>query len=710
MSIPLTLDAGPLTPADLARLSTLFVKSLFDFFACEDVELLPLGDSDSGLPPELAGSLRRIRKNGLPLAEAERQELLLPIWADERLCGLAIIRGGDQALYTMPPVWLDEQSHLISREFFHIKQSCHDPATGLLNGFHLRGELEALLQAAGHDGQVPPAALALLEVSPHNRDADRSLRHIVRAGGLLASMFADELDFHHLGAGVFALLWDDLEMDEARQLGDRLLQRLKREGFASARLGITAIVPHDPEQHGTPEQLLEQAWQALRIARGRGPFGLCGHTTSQAIENHPLRKTPESTLRKLRALWRGKNRFVLALLRMDQEPASSHFSKRLRSAVGQDAPLILVNQREAFLFLDDQDEEGALAWLADFRQRMEAIGGSTFSMGVACFPYHDFKKSVLPANCRKAMLHAELIGPDSLAVFDAVSLNISGDVHYNDGDLAGALAEYREGLRLDPANVNILNSMGVAYVQLNQPRQARACFEKALSVEPDNFMALFNLGFIRLDDGDRDATRSLWEGALEVEPDHHALLRHLGILYCRSGEYQRAREVLGHCDRLAAASAEEGIEPVMVARWLGRAHEGLSENRQAIAAYQRAVSGNPRDAGSLSRLGRLYAAEGQGLEIGLSLCRQAVGLDSGKAAHWYRLGWVQEQAGDLGGAAKSLAECLRLDPRHSEATALRAGVLARMEKEKRGKKKAAAGPRAKSSKAKGAKPRKGKAS
>lgn len=686
MTIPLTLDAGPLTPADLSRLSTLFTKSLYDFFACDAVELIPIEDTATGLPEELSEPVEHIRATGLPLVAPDHQVLLLPLWAGETLCGLARVQGGDQALYTMPDVWLDEQSHLISRELFLIKQSCHDPATGFLNGFHLRGELEALLQEAREETEVLPAALALLEVAPHNRDADRSLRHIVRAGGLLASMFAEDMDLHHLGAGIFALLWYDLDMTEARQLGDTLLLRLKREGFASARLGVTAVVPHDPEQHGAPEQLLEQAWQALRIARARGPFGLCGHATSHAIASHRLRKTPEASLRKLRALYRGKNLFALVLLRMDQEPASNHFSKRVRSAVGQDAPLILLNQREAFLFLDNLDEAGARAWLTAFRQRMEAIGGSSFSMGVACFPFHDFKKSDLPQNCRKAMLHAELMGPDALAVFDAVSLNISGDVHYNEGDLVKALREYKKGLQLDPANVNILNSMGVACVQLNQPKVARACFEKALTIEPDNFMALFNLGFIRLNDGEQAEARSLWEKALAVEPDHHPLLRHLGILYCRAGEYQRAREVLGHCDHLTETTEQQGVEPVMVARWLGRAHEGLGENRQAILAYQRAVSGNPRDAGSLSRLGRLYAAEGQGLEIGLALCRQAVTLDSGKAAHWYRLAWVQEQAGELEAALRSLTECLRLAPRHTEGAALRTSLMSRQGKSRQGKK------------------------
>ncbi|HEX9714786.1 MAG TPA: hypothetical protein VGA28_03745, partial [Desulfurivibrionaceae bacterium] len=177
MTIPLLFEAGPLTSADLRRFSTLFTKTVFDFFPCETAKLLPLGEEEGKPPAELKDALKQIRDNHLPVVEAGRQELLLPIWGGETLCGLLVVQGGEAQLYGMPPVWLDEQSHIISREFYLLKQSCQDPATGLVNGFHLRGELEALGQEeAAALSPMVPATLALLEVYPRTRDADRSLR------------------------------------------------------------------------------------------------------------------------------------------------------------------------------------------------------------------------------------------------------------------------------------------------------------------------------------------------------------------------------------------------------------------------------------------------------------------------------------------------------------------------------------------------------
>jgi len=186
------------------------------------------------------------------------------------------------------------------------------------------------------------------------------------------------------------------------------------------------------------------------------------------------------------------------------------------------------------------------------------------------------------------------------------------------------LGEYRQGLLLDPGNVNILNSMGVANVQLNRPKAARTCFTKALGVEPKNFMALFNLGFICLEDGQAPEALALWEKALAVDGGQPDLLQHLGMLYCRQGRYAEARQILQRCEGLIRKNPQSGGEPMVVARWLGRACEALGENGLAIVAYQRAVGGNPRDAGSLSRLGRLYALEKQGQDIALALCGQAV--------------------------------------------------------------------------------------
>ena len=50
-----------------------------------------------------------------------------------------------------------------------------------------------------------------------------------------------------------------------------------------------------------------------------------------------------------------------------------------------------------------------------------------------------------------------------MAVFDDTSLNISGDRLFDQGKIVAALSEYRKGLRLNPENNNLRNSLGVCF-------------------------------------------------------------------------------------------------------------------------------------------------------------------------------------------------------------------------------------------------------
>lgn len=696
MTFPLSLSAAPLVPADARRFSTLFVKALFELFPCRSVELqeLPLDQGETrGGPPSRSDELfRELQTTARPVVaeDTDGYLLCLPLWNNELLFMGALLRGVDEAIYKAPASWLLEQSLAVSRQLRYVKQSSLDPVTGLLNGFHLQSEIETLLLPAtpgtggSPDSENCPleTSLAFLEVYPRGRDADRGLEYIVRAGTYLSSLLGQAVPLHHLGAGVFGLLWSGMGVENGRKMGDVLLRRLKRENFSSAHLGITSVIPADPDQPATAGQLIEQAWQALRKARKRGPFTLFSHVTRREEEIHPLKKDSASTLSWLRPLWLGKKKFSLVLVRQDQEAVSNHFSKRLRLATGQKVPLLCVSQREAFLFLDNLGEREVLEWVDEFRRKMTEFGGSPFSIGIALYPCIDFPKSAVPRNCRKALLHAGFYGPGAMAVFDAVSLNISGDVYYNEGDLWKAVREYRKGLSIAPDNLNLLNSLGVAYVQLNRPGMAVAVFEKVLDHDERNFMALLNLGFVSLNSRKREKAVEFFEKALEVDGTHFDLLLHLGGLYCRQGRYREAIAVLQRCVQRESDPGLKDGDYGAAYRHLGIAYEAQGDARRAVSCLEKATALNARDAEALSRLGGLYLLEKQGDDIALSLCRQAVELESSQADHWFRLGRVLEEQGNHAEALESLRECLRLQRHHPSAILATARIYQKNQQKK----------------------------
>jgi len=262
-------------------------------------------------------------------------------------------------------------------------------------------------------------------------------------------------------------------------------------------------------------------------------------------------------------------------------------------------------------------------------------------------------------NACKALQHTLFFGPGTLTGFDGVSLNISGDVCYNEGDMTGAVREYRLGLELDPQNVNLLNSLGVAYVRLNRSKAAIDCFERALKVEEDNYMALFNLGSAWLTCERDDLAVGFFEKALAVDGEIFDLVLQLAELYCRSGQYRKVVELLdvGEDERDRRADWEDAS----ALRCLGEAWLHLGDNKRAVKCLQQAAAFNHKDSRALSLLGELYDLEGEGDEIALSLCREAVELDDTRWDNLQRLGSVLYQQGYRQEAIVNLQKSLRIN-------------------------------------------------
>ena len=62
----------------------------------------------------------------------------------------------------------------------------------------------------------------------------------------------------------------------------------------------------------------------------------------------------------------------------------------------------------------------------------------TISLGVAVTPCGGYTNLEIITNAQKALDHASFLGPSTVALFDSVSLNISGDKRFESGDLDGA--------------------------------------------------------------------------------------------------------------------------------------------------------------------------------------------------------------------------------------------------------------------------------
>lgn len=552
--------------------------------------------------------------------------------------------------------WLADVQQASLRDFLAVKQNRTDAETGLCNLVHLVSLLDA------SSALDVPVQLVLVDLPPRNRSPRDAFHHARRAACALQS-FVERGLVHHLGQCVFAIFQKDSpEEKPAECFGSMLVGLLKREGFYRVHIGSSReSAGTGAETTGRTERghLLAEAWAALRKAEQRGPFTFCDYSILARPEKHPLHPVEDAILRKIRKMYQRSDAFCLVELKRDG--CSGGELVELAGKYTDTAPLLAANE-SVLLFLDGYNVGRAQTLTADLLRSMNRGVDPALhvSAGIGHYPYADFQKAEIPANSRKALLHAGFFGAGAVVAFDAVSLNISGDIHYGDGDLPKALKEYRRGLVCEAANVNLLNSLGVTYAMLDRHSLARESFKKVLAVEPNNFMALYNLGLGEVRRGDYPASLKCFEQALAAyrEEDGAEVGRDLQLqlakLYCRLTMFDKAHALLTEWFDACAGTQQSGA----ALRYLGEACHGLGRRAEAKVWLQKALRFNELDPEAMSLLGLVYMEDGEGAEIALALCEKGVELNMASTAARLRLAKVQLQCDLLVEARQNLTKCL----------------------------------------------------
>jgi diguanylate cyclase (GGDEF)-like protein len=256
--------------------------------------------------------------------------------------------------------------------------------------------------------------------------------------------------------------------------------------------------------------------------------------------------------------------------------------------------------------------------------------GVEIALGIADYPFLHFSRSDVLDNCRKALEHALLLAPPSAALFDSVSLAVSGDVFFAQGDIYSAMEEYKTGLLADEGNHVARNSLGICYARLGRYGEARAQFAEITRRDPAHFMAMYNAGCTSFRLGDVDEARRCFQQCLELVPDHPFSLLRLGIIMEREGDLEIARECYRQASRTPEGARLAHRHLAQLALKEGREEEAREELHKAILV-------NHRDAHSLHLLARIYLDRGDDPQIGETLARQSAALKPGNPAYWAEL-------------------------------------------------------------------------
>ena len=283
-------------------------------------------------------------------------------------------------------------------------------------------------------------------------------------------------------------------------------------------------------------------------------------------------------------------------------------------------------------FFPPKNQTSPLEFAQKIKKTLAESTDETITIGIASYPTLSFTISQIIDNAVKALIHAAFFGPDSIVSFDAVSLNISGDNLYQNGDIDGAIAEFETALLLDPSDVNIRNSLGVCYGTLGDYGKALKEFKAALKLDPDAVMALYNIGLVNMLTGkNSEALKYFLDADKNKEEDIFEVAFQIGRVYLDMGKSEMAKEFLEKAVKL-------NPESWSALHSLGECCTALNMTDEAISAYKKAIRKNPNDAESLSAIGYLFDLLGENPEITTIFCQQSIDIAPENGLYRYRLG------------------------------------------------------------------------
>lgn len=659
-SFPFSTVVEDLEKKDFIRFAGVFsqvvtstIPAVEGILFIEDSSALPKIFTSAAAVKKVAAALQEI-KEGARGAIVVCESILLPFHLAEANVVVAVLNKVDSVLLEkIAEDWLSDIHSTILQEFLAIKGKFQDPETGLLNSPHLFSVLP-------EGDNTENNALLLVELPPPRRMIHDAFRSTQRAAAVLASYLEAKGLLHHLGQSVFCLVLTQGDIDSFEHVSAGLVQSLKKEGFHRVHVGSSWIGDGKPEGEGISSEtnLLDEAWTALKVARRRGPFSFCDYKKLANAESHPLRVASFSVLRKLQGL--SKRDSTFCLMKLSPLPADIDVLS-VMTVVAEDGVYFVVdNDDSVFLYLSGYTEGEALDYahdkLALLREQPELEG---LYCGVSVYPFEDFTKSETLKNVQKALQHAAFFGPGHAVLFDALSLNVSGDIYFSDGDLPKAVLEYKRGLVCDENDVNLLNSLGVAYALLNRNSLARKTFDRVLELDEHDYMALYNLGLGAQQRGMSEEAISWFEKADRWCDDSEEsgtvrtdLRIQLGTLYCKVGKFEEALHSLEQWMK-DVPKTQHG----RIFRLLGQAYLGTDNSREAMKWLQRALQYNELDAEAMSLLGTAIIDQQEGDDIGLSLCLKGVELAPENPLLHLRLAKAEMQNGRFREVLRSLRRC-----------------------------------------------------
>ena len=148
-----------------------------------------------------------------------------------------------------------------------------------------------------------------------------------------------------------------------------------------------------------------------------------------------------------------------------------------------------------------------------------------------------------------------------------------GAMRHKAGDIAGAEAEYKTVIAINPEGTDVYNNLGLLYYEVHRYNEAEMLFRKEISVNPNFDKAYMNLGNLYWDTSRKVAAEAAWKKTVALNPYFFQAYRNLAIYYYEKDQYAAGLEILREIVKRggqADADILEAYKPYMTPEQLGK--------------------------------------------------------------------------------------------------------------------------------------------
>jgi tetratricopeptide (TPR) repeat protein len=259
--------------------------------------------------------------------------------------------------------------------------------------------------------------------------------------------------------------------------------------------------------------------------------------------------------------------------------------------------------------------------------------------------------------------------PGSAELSDALA-----DLYFRTpGHLRDAELTARGLLKTSPDDVDAHKLLGRIYLrQLSEAQnsvsssspsgnvldQAVAEYEKIVSLEPRDVEDRMVLGQLYTVKHEPQKAEEQFKTAQAIEPDSEDVVLNLARLYAESGDIEHAAKIVEAVPESDRTSKMEFA--------LGAAYDQMKRNKDAIAAYQRALDIEPGDVRSMGALAQALLNDDQ-LDAAMKQYRDLAEADPDDSSTLIHIGEIQRRQGKYEDALATIRKALKKEPDNLEA-------------------------------------------